>query len=106
MVIPISILRAADSGDTEGVEAWLNAGNDVNDVCEQGWTLLLSCVHIGRTRTASHMALARVLIARGAKVNVVCVDQGSEMYILNMVCNFMDTLISTDGQTSVSRREW
>ena len=51
MVIPISILIAADSGNTADVKAWLNAGNDVNDVCTQGWTLLLVCVHAGQTRS-------------------------------------------------------
>ena len=86
MVVPISMLIAADSGNTADVEAWLNAGNDVNDVCAdpyQELTLLLVCVHSGQTRTASHIALTRLLLERGANVNVVCLDQGSEMHILN-----------------------
>ena len=88
------MLIAADSGNTADVEAWLNAGNDVNDVCAdpyQEWTLLLVCVNSGQTRTASHIALTRLLLERGANVNVVCLDQGSEMHILNMNCDNIDT---------------
>ncbi len=69
MVLPSRIGRAAQAGDVAAVEAWLDAGNDVNSCDSNGNNVLLNCVGTPGARTASHTDLVRLLIERGANVN-------------------------------------
>ena len=86
MVLPNRIARAAQAGDVAAVEAWLDAGNDVNDRSNQDNnhdTLLFHCFGTPSARdrlityfipsalTASHTDLVRLLIERGADVNAL-----------------------------------
>ena len=67
MVIPEDVEWAARKADSQAVLAWLEAGNDVNDVCSCGWTLLTIIAQGWDTPiTDAHVDLARVLLQRGA----------------------------------------
>ena len=70
MVLPGRIVDAATDGDAAVVEAWLNdaAPGSVNDRDEWGFTLLLCCMK--SSIKERHVQFARMLIARGADVNV------------------------------------
>ena len=72
MVIPGQLGDCAQDGDQDRVFAWLDAGGDVNDADQQGFTLLCCCAcgsHDDGVIGAPQMALARALLARGADVN-------------------------------------
>ena len=58
----------AEAGGFEAVLEWLDEGNDVNDVDDDGKSLILLTANHG-DMTPRHVALARELIARGADVN-------------------------------------
>ena len=72
MVIPGQLGDCAQDGDQDRDFAWLDAGGDVNDADQQGFTLLCCCA-CGDTNHgsiyAAQMAMARALLARGADVN-------------------------------------
>ena len=70
MVIPDQIAIAAQAGDVATVEAWLNEGGDVNERSIHEDTLLLSCAATPGARTTSHTDLVRLLLERGADVNI------------------------------------
>ena len=71
MVVHLELAQAAEDAEQGGFEAvleWLDEGNDVNDVDDDGKSLILLTANHG-DMTPSHVALARELIARGADVN-------------------------------------
>ena len=71
MVVHLELKQAAEDAEQGGFEAvleWLDEGNDVNDVDDDGKPLILLTANHG-DMTPSHVALARELIARGADVN-------------------------------------
>ena len=73
MVLPQEIGDAAQDVDRDRVMAWLDAGGSINDVDEDGYTLLHSSVCGDRDSAyvdGQHVALARHLIALGADVNI------------------------------------
>ena len=73
MALPKEIGDAAQDGDRDRVMAWLNAGGSINDVDEDGYTLLHCCVCGDRDSAVigdEHVALVRQLIALGADVNI------------------------------------
>ena len=77
MVLPREIVNAAIDGDSARVLAWLDADvseepRDVNDVDENGITLLFSSTGDSYRMSDRHLALARRLIDRGADVNKTC----------------------------------
>ena len=77
MVLPTEIGDAAQDANRDRVMAWLDAGGSINDVDEDGYTLLNCCACGDRedsTFNSQHVALARELIALGADVNKA--DQG------------------------------
>ena len=73
MVLPQEIGDAAQNGDRDRVIAWLNAGGSIDDVDEDGYTLVHCCA-CGNRGAADigdkHVALLRQLIALGADVNI------------------------------------
>ena len=79
MVLPAEIATAAEvSGDVDAVRTWLDSQPDggracINDYDEYGATLLISCVmHINHPDR--RVALARLLLERGADVNRCAAD--------------------------------
>ena len=71
MVVHLELAQAAEDAEAGGFEAvleWLDEGNDVNDVDDDGKPLILLTANHG-DMTPRHVALARELIARGADVN-------------------------------------
>ena len=75
MVLPDQIAIAAQAGDVATVEAWLNEGGDVNERSIHEDTLLLSCAATPGARTTSHTDLVRLLIERGADVNICAKEE-------------------------------
>ena len=73
MVLPMEIGDAAQDGDHDRVMAWLDAGGSINDVDEEGYSLIHCCA-CGSPETlyvnGRHVALARHLIALGADVTL------------------------------------
>ena len=72
-MLPQEIGDAAQNGDRDRVMAWLNAGGSIDDVDEDGYTLVNCCVCGDRDSKIvndRHVALARHLIALGADVNI------------------------------------
>ena len=76
MGLPREIGDAAQDGDRDSVMAWLDAGGSINDVDEDGYTLLHCCccgdrdVEYECIINDRHVALARHLIDLGADVNI------------------------------------
>ena len=80
MVLPIEIGDAAQDADRDRVIAWLDAGGSINDVDEDGYTLVHSCVCGDRDSAyvdGRHVALLRQLIALGADVNIPTTRPGN-----------------------------
>ena len=74
MVLPGEVGDAAEDCDSARVLAWLDAGGDVNDVDQDGYTLIHCCA-MGDPDSEGeifdgHVSLARTLIALGADVNL------------------------------------
>ena len=77
MVLPMSIGDAAQLGHRDTVIAWLDAGGSIDDVDEEGYSLVHCCACGDREDSsvnAQHVALARQLIALGADVNMATND--------------------------------
>ena len=78
MVLPAAIATAAESADLDAVRAWLDGKPDggreaINDYDEYGCTLLIACV-MHANRPEQRVALARLLLERGADVNRCAAD--------------------------------
>jgi hypothetical protein len=78
MVLPAEIATAAESGDLDAVRAWLDGKPDggracINEYDEYGCTLLISCV-MHASHPLRRVALARLLLERGADVNRCAAD--------------------------------
>ena len=78
MVLPAEIVTAAETADLDAVRAWLDGKPDggracINDYDEYGCTLLISCV-MHDTHHDRRVALARLLLERGADVNRCAAD--------------------------------
>ena len=78
MVLPAEIATAAESGDPDAVRAWLDGKPDggracINEYDEYGCTLLISCV-MHASHPLRRVALARLLLERGADVNRCAAD--------------------------------
>ena len=92
MVLPIEIGDAAQDADRDRVIAWLDAGGSINDVDEDGYTLLHSSVCGDRDSAyvdGQHVALARHLISLGADVSIATLAGGTSP-LLNTVMNATD----------------
>ena len=73
MVLPAEIVTAAESGDLDAVRAWLDGKPDggracINEYDEYGCTLLIAC-SLSANHPDRRVALARLLLERGADVN-------------------------------------
>ena len=79
MVVPYDVAVSAQDAVADRVIAWLDSGGDVNDVDQDGFTLL-NRVACGGTRSArigpKHVTLARHLLACGANVNSPVIFRG------------------------------
>ena len=77
MVLPYDIQVAADEANLAVVEAWLDEAGPgaVNDRDQWGFTLLLCCMK--SSINERHVQFARMLIARGADVNIGKTGSGS-----------------------------
>ena len=78
MVIPTDVMTAAEGGNIDAVRTWLDGKPDggracINDYDEYGCTLLISCV-MHDTHHDRRVALARLLLERGADVNRCAAD--------------------------------
>ena len=72
MVVPYDVADSARDAEADRVIAWLDSGGDVNDIDQDGFTLLNSVARGGRMSGRigpKHVTLARHLIACGANVN-------------------------------------
>ena len=77
MVLPANVLEAVNEGDVSAVVAWLDAGGDVNDAVVghsehgfiEGDTMLMAVAQVEESFTRAHIALAKLLLQRGADVN-------------------------------------
>jgi len=76
MVLPANVLEAVEHGDVSAVAAWLDGGGDVNDAVVghsehgfiEGDTMLMAVAQVD-SFTRAHIALAKLLLQRGADVN-------------------------------------
>ena len=82
MVLPAEIVTAAETADLDAVRAWLDGKPDggracINEYDEYGCTLLIAC-----SLSANHLdrsvALARLLLERGADVNRCATDSHND----------------------------
>ena len=78
MVLPAEIATAAENGELDAVRAWLDGKPDggracINDYDDFGCTLLIACV-MHASRPEQRVALARLLLERGADVNRCAAD--------------------------------
>ena len=72
MVVHLELAQAAEDAEEGGFEAvleWLDEGNDVNDVDDDGKPLIILATNHGQIGPYN-VALARELVARGADVNI------------------------------------
>jgi len=83
MVIPTDVATAAElSADVDAVRTWLDSKPDggracINDYDEYGCTLLISCV-MHTNHPDRRVALARLLLERGADVNRCAADMHND----------------------------
>ena len=78
MVLPADVATAAESGDVDAVRTWLDSQPDggrerINDYDDFGCTLLIACV-MHANHPDRRVALARLLLERGADVNRCAAD--------------------------------
>ena len=78
MVLPADVATAAESGDVDAVRTWLDSQPDggrerINEHDEYGATLLIACV-MHANHPDRRVALARLLLERGADVNRCAAD--------------------------------
>jgi hypothetical protein len=73
MVIPDNVKAAVNEGDVAAVVAWLDDGGDVNGHINHGgyFDTLLMFIPQAHELTTRHVELARMLLHRGADVNLV-----------------------------------
>ena len=76
MVLPDNVLEAVNEGDVSAVVSWLDGGGDVNDTVVghsehfiEGDTMLMAVAQVEESFTRAHIALAKLLLQRGADVN-------------------------------------
>ena len=82
MVLPAEIVTAAETADLDAVRAWLDGKPDggracINEHDEYGCTLLISCV-MHTNHPDRRVALARLLLERGADVNRCAADMHND----------------------------
>ena len=82
MVLPAEIATAAETADLDAVRAWLDNQPDggrerINEHDEYGCTLLISCV-MHTNHPDRRVALARLLLERGADVNRCAADMHND----------------------------
>ena len=83
IVIPTDVATAAElSADVDAVRTWLDSKPDggracINDYDEYGCTLLISCV-MHTNHPDRRVALARLLLERGADVNRCAADMHND----------------------------
>ena len=81
MVLPYDIQAAADEANLAVVEAWLNHSGpgavNETDICEQ--TLLV--LSLNSSITERHVDFARMLIARGADVNIASENDSDALHM-------------------------
>ncbi|KAJ6473595.1 hypothetical protein C8R47DRAFT_987232 [Mycena vitilis] len=65
---PTAMVQAASDGDIDRVARLISLGMDVNAVDRWGWSALSMCGYGG------HVAIARLLLDHGAKIDIVDVD--------------------------------
>ena len=73
MTLPMVIGDAAQEGDRDTVIAWLDAGGSIDDIDEEGYSLIHCCACGDLEHCIvndRHVALARHLISLGADVNI------------------------------------
>ena len=90
--LPTEIGDAAQDTNRDRVMAWLEGGGSINDVDEDGYTLLNCCACGDRQHCAindRHVALARHLISLGADVSIATLAGGTSP-LLNTVMNATD----------------
>ena len=78
MVLPAEIVTAAETADLDAVRAWLDGKPDggracINEYDEYGCTLLIAC-SLSDNHPDQRVALARLLLERGADVNRCSAD--------------------------------
>ena len=78
MVLPAEIVTAAETADLDAVRAWLDGKPDggracINEYDEYGCTLLIAC-SLSENHPDRRVALARLLLERGADVNRCSAD--------------------------------
>ena len=94
MVIPDHIDDAAREANLGVVEAWLNEAGPgaVNETDEYGSTLLRLC--LTRSIEERHVQLARMLIARGADVNIVSQYNSAPLHMASFPGDFASSAVS------------
>ena len=110
MVLPADVATAAESGDVDAVRTWLDSQPDggrerINDYDDFGCTLLIACV-MHTSRPEQRVALARLLLERGADVNRCAADvyndhmaQASPLHLSVPIPNqdMLDLLLAAGG---------
>ena len=112
MVLPAEIATAAETGDLDAVRAWLDNQPDggrerINDYDDFGCTLLIACV-MHTSRPEQRVALARLLLERGADVNRCAADVHNDHMAqaspLHLACSvpipnrdMLDLLLAAEG---------
>ena len=74
--LPDFVCQAAEDGDIETVNAWLRTEPDVNAEDNYGYPLLFWAATANGTINATHVDLARRLLALGADVSASNPDNG------------------------------
>ena len=82
MVLPAEIVTAAETADLDAVRAWLDGKPDggracINEYDEYGCTLLIAC-SLSANHPDRRVALARLLLERGADVNRCASDSHND----------------------------
>ena len=88
MVLPLRVKCAARRGDRAVVAAWLESGGSINEVDTKNGRTLLLLATIGPATNADehcdfderHVALARLLVERGADVNLTSANRSTPLH--------------------------
>ena len=79
-MIPREIAVAAAQGNKDAVVAWLDTHPErVNDLGDDGMSLLLCCLEHDWRLQAAHLELIRHLLSRGADPNHMCYINDDEV---------------------------
>ena len=114
MSLPGEVADAAEAGNLDAVRSWLDGrpadgGDWVNSRDENGWTLLLCCV-MPDTSKPPHADLLRLLLRRGADVNLCATHPGAVggsplHYAADPDTNCIDPLcVLLEAKPNVNRR--